>query len=276
VPALDQPSAEVPLPQGAAAAPDVCRPAAGESGRLAVADVASFLRRQAWLILGLPLLVAILSVGVARPRPATYQAHLAFAVDIPRSAIVIGSDEGTAAKIGEALIDDVSRMIGGDVFAAAVAARLPAGTNVSAGEIRSSLSATDRHRIADVTVTRALGHGATDAEVAALEADLLAVARGVVAELEANGGAWFARLGDDEVVLTIVDTPKVAVEPPSLRDRLELPLRVALALVVALGLAVLVQAADRSIRTESQAVACAAAPVMGRIPRPARKRWLPG
>jgi len=231
------------------------------------AEALAVLRRRARLLVGLPVLVALLSVATLRPAPPVYQARLAFAVDIPRSAIVVGSDEGTAAKIGEAIIDDFSRIVPGDVFAEAVAARLPPGTEISPGEIASSLSATDRHRIADVTVTRAAPAGADAAAIAALSLEMEAVAQAVVTELEENSAAWFARLGEDEVALTIVDRPDVTRVAPSVRERVELPLRVILALVVAIGLAFGLHALDPRLHDADEAASLVGAPVIGRIPR---------
>ncbi len=227
-------------------------------------------RRQLPILLGLPLLVVVLYQLAPPAQQVTYEARLAVAVDIPRSAIVVGSDEGTAAKIGEALIDDLARMIGGDVFAAAVARHLPPTAQVAAGEIASSLSATDRHRIADITVRRELPRHASAAEVAALERQLLAVAEAVVTELNLHGREWFARLGEDEVVLTVVDSPRVARVPPSLRERLDLPLRILLALAIGLGLAAIREAVDPTIRSVEDAVAVGTAPVLGVIPSRAR------
>lgn len=230
------------------------------------------LRRQAVLVFGLPLLVG-LGYRWFGPSPAvTYQARLAVAVDIPRSAIVVGSDEGTAAKIGEALIDDLSRMIGGDVFAAAVAKHLPPAVSVQRGEIASALAATDRHRITDITVTRQAPADLTPEREQQLRDDLLAIAQAVVKELNTNGAAWFARLGEDAVILTVVDSPKVTVLPPSLRQRLDFPLRVLLATLIGLGLAALREVTDVTIRTAQVAREVVAAPVLGCIPRRRRER----
>lgn len=227
----------------------------------------AIVRRRAWLIAGLPVVVALATAWTTAAPPATYQARLAFAVDIPPSARVPGSDDdGTTAKIGEALVDDIARIIPRDVFAAAVAARLPADTRVAAGEIASELSAEDRHRVADVTVTRAAPPGASGAQVAALRAELEAIAVAVVDELEQNGGQWFARLGEDDVRITIVDRPDVAVLDPPLRARIELPLRVALAVLVAVGLAFALHAIDPRIHDAIDARAAAGADVVGRIP----------
>jgi len=230
-------------------------------------DVFLALRRRWWLVLGLPLLVLVVSLLTYDAPVEVYQARLSFAVDVPAAALVPGSDEGTAAKIGEALIDDLARIISGDVFAEAVAAQLADGTSVAAGEIASSLSATDRHRVADVTVTRAARPAAGPGDLNALMSELGAIADAVVRELEANGTDWFARLGDEEVRLTVVARPAVVQLPPSLRSRLEMPMRVTLALLVGIALALLWHYFDERLYEADDAAIAAGAPVIGRIPR---------
>jgi capsular polysaccharide biosynthesis protein len=221
------------------------------------------LRRRAWLVLGLPAAVLVLSLATYRAPPPSYQARLAFAVDVPRSAIVVGSDEGTAAKIGEALVDDISRILPRDVFAAAVVERLPEGLAVAPGELASETSATDRHRVADLTVTRALPPGA---DAAAFQGELATVAEAVLAELQENADLWFARLGEDEVRLTVIDRPDVMLVEPGLRERLELPLRLLLALAAGLGLALVLHALDPRLYTGSEVVAATGAPLLGWLP----------
>jgi len=234
-----------------------------------VAGLLSGLRRRWVLLLGVPALVLAASLALHRPPPERLQAKLSFAIDIPATALVAGSDEGTAAKVGEALIDDISRIIRGDRFAAAVASRLE-GIDVAPGESESSLSADDRHRVADVTVTRAVDSGAGGR--ARTETELRAIALAVVAELEENGGAWFARLGADEVALTIVDGPRVASLGPTLRERLEIPLRVVLAALLAFGAAVALHLADPRLHDPRDVERALALPVLGRLPRAARTR----
>lgn len=236
---------------------------------ISLVELLRVLRRRWWWVLGLPAAVLALSLLTLKPAPAQYQARLAFAVDVPRSAIVIGSDEGTAAKIGEALVDDISRLIPRDVFAAAVARRLPEGMEVTAGELAADTSATDRHRVSDITVTRRLPPGA---DAAAFQAELAAIAQAVVAELEENAGDWFARLGEDDVRLTVVDSPDVVVVAPGPRERLELPLRVLLALAVGVALALLLHALDPRLYTAEEAGRAAGAPVLGWLPPEPRAR----
>lgn len=222
------------------------------------------LRRRAWLVLGLPVLVALVSLATYKPPPQVFQARLTFAVDVPRSALLAGSNEGDAANTGEALIDDISRIMSGDRFKAAVARRLPGGLDDAL--LASELSANDRHRVSDVTVTRTAPPGASPTDLARLQADLTSAAQAVVAELDENARSWFARLGEDEVAVTIVNGPTVAPLPPSLRDRLAVPLRVALGLLVAVGLAFLLHALDPRLYDAADVVDAAGAPVLGRIP----------
>ena len=229
--------------------------------------------RRWWLLLGLPVAVAILSLAMAQPAPHVYEARLRFVIDIPRSALVPGSDEGTAAKIGEALIDDIARIIPSSAFATAVAERLPPEHDVRPNELASELSATDRHRVADVWVRRALPQGASEAERALLRLHLVAIGEAAVAELEENGGWWFARLGQRDVALTVIDGPTVMLLPPSLRQRLDLSLRLALALVVAVGLVFVWHALDPVVHAEAEAADAAGAPVLGSIPARRRVGW---
>jgi hypothetical protein len=234
----------------------------------------TLLRRRAWLVIGLPLLVALLSAATYRPAARVFEARLTFALDIPHSALLAGSDKGDAANTGEALIDDISRVMSGDRFRAAIAKRLPSG--IAAITVASTLSANDRHRIADVTATQAAPPGASAAEIAALQADLAAVGTAVVAELNENGKAWFARLGEDDVVVTIVDGPRVTELGAPLRQRLELPLRVLLAFLVALGLAFVLHAYDPRLYGADEAAQAAQAAVLAEIPGRRRLRQDPG
>jgi uncharacterized protein involved in exopolysaccharide biosynthesis len=238
---------------------------------LDVREVVIVLRRGWWLVLGLPLAVLVLTLATWRAPAVTYEARLRVAVDVPRSALVAGSDEGTAAKIGAALIDDIARVIPSQAFAEAVARRLPPGAAVDPGQIASDLSATDRHRIADVWVRRTVAADAPAEQVQRIEDDLLAIARGAVAELEENGGAWFARLGEEHIALSVIDRPTVAALPPDLRTRLEIPMRLALALFAGVILAFLRHALDGALHTAGEAAVLAGAPVVGRIPR--RRRF---
>ncbi len=230
------------------------------------------LRRRFALLVGLPLAVAGLSIVFHQPPSIRYQTQLTFAVDVPQSALVPGSDEGTSAKVGEALIDDIHRIVQGDVFAAAVQARLLSGINFSPGDGQSSLSADDRHRVADITVGRLLPADASPEAIAQTQQELGLIATAILDELVDNGDAWFSLLGADDVNLAIVDTPDPAGPvTPSLRDRVEIPLRIALAALVALGLALALHALDQRLFDATAVESQTRLTVLGRIPRQSRE-----
>lgn len=219
-------------------------------------------RRWWWVVAGLPALTAAL--WWARPPTIAHDvvARLTVAVDVETDAGGGGRTEGTAAEVGEALIDDLSRIVPGAAFAAAVNDRLPASIAVRPGEISGAVSAEDRHRVTDISVRRP----------AADRAALARIAAAVGAELAENGGAWAARLGTDDARLSIVDGPHLAAVPPTLADRLALPLRLALAVLAALGLAVLLHATDPVLRRPPDATAAVSAPILATVPRRARRR----
>ena len=235
-------------------------------------EIWRILRRRWWLVLGLPLATALLSLLLAEPPPRRYAVTLAFAIDVPASSVVPGSEEGTRAKVAEAMADDLARIIGRDVFAEAIDARLNGDLPLSPGDLdvglSSSFSAEDRHRIIDLTVN---GAAPPDADAATLEGlgdymTLLALA--VVDELDQNASRWFAYLGEPGVTVTLVDRPDPAVRlPPTLRERLELPLRVALASFLALLLAFLLHGLDPRLHDPEAAAQAARAPLLARIPR---------
>ncbi len=232
------------------------------------------LRRRWWIVLGLPLLTALLTVLLTKPAPSSYRVDLAFAINVPESSLLPGSDEGTRAKVAEAIVDDLARIIGRDVFAEAVANRLPADLARSrapkdlVGMISSSLSADDRHRIIEIAVTGTAPPAASPEAEAALASDLDHIARAVIEELEQQPEPWLSALGEDHVELTLIDRPDPAHRlPPSLRQRLDLPLRVIAATLLALALATLLHLRDPRLHDPAAAAQAAGAPILARIPR---------
>ncbi|MFQ5459845.1 MAG: hypothetical protein ACE5EL_03535, partial [Anaerolineae bacterium] len=88
---------------------------------------AEALRRGAPLVVGLPAAVLALGLAASSPARVAMESRVSLVLDVPPSLVIPGSD-ASAAKVGETLVDDISRIVGGDVFAAAVARRVrPAG-----------------------------------------------------------------------------------------------------------------------------------------------------
>ena len=70
---------------------------------------------------------------------------------------------------------------------------------------------------------------------------------GVIAVLTTQNAAALPQLGGENAQLTQLDQPVVSQAPPGLRSRLELPLRLLLALAAGAGLALLVEYLDPNV-----------------------------
>ena len=95
---------------------------------------------------------------------------------------------------------------------------------------------------------------------------LEAIANAAAAELSENAPVYFQQLGTAGAGVTVIDGPAVGVVGPSLRDRLEWPLRIGLGLLVGLGLVFLLDYLDASVRDRRMAEALGL-PVIGEIPK---------
>jgi len=219
------------------------------------------IRRRAWLIL-LALAVFAASYALTRPTPASgYTARMRFVVGITPEEQPIGTytyDRYYTWVTAEYLLDDLSEVVKSQLFAADVAEL--SGLPVPAGAIQGATSAGKLHRVLDVS----LSWGNRE--------QIETLANAVVTTLTTRGGHYFAQLGAEDAVIAIIDPPSIAPIGPSLRQRLDLPLRLALALTIGVVLAFLADYLDPTIRQRDDARALGL-PLLGEIPGP--RRWLP-
>ncbi len=221
-------------------------------------------RSRAWLI-ALSLLAFGLSYLVARPTPPSgYTAHMRFVVGIAPEQQPLGTytyDRYYTWLTAEYLLDDLSEVVKSQRFAHDVAT--VTGLPVPPGAIQGATSAGKLHRILDVS----LSWGNL--------AEIESIANAVVEVLTTRGGDYFAQLGTEDAVIAVIDPPAVAPVGPSLRQRLDLPLRLALALLVGIALAFVADYIDPTVRHRADALELGL-PLIGQIP--ARRtwwRWLP-
>ncbi len=73
----------------------------------------------------------------------------------------------------------------------------------------------------------------------------------------------------------MIDAGIIAPVAPTLRERLDLPIRLALGILGGLGFAFLLDYLDTSIRTRQEAESLGV-PVLGRLPSRRRASWRPG
>ncbi len=218
------------------------------------------LRRRGWIPLLLAGLTLALTLAVQRPwqpRPPAYALGLSFSVGVqPRDpAGAYDYDGYYTALASEYLIDDFAEIVKGSEFAAAVSARLAdQGIVVPPGVIQGSTQTGSLHRILQVTVYSG------DAEQAR------AIAAAVTATLTADAHLFMPRLLAGQGAVYLIHRGEAAALGPSLRQRLDLPLRVLLALLAGLAIAFLLEYLDDSLRTRDQVQALGLS-VLGEIPR---------
>ncbi len=224
-------------------------------------DYWRILRRRWWIPVGLTLLVALLSAAQLRPwqtPPPTYSASLRFLVGVLPAA----DQERTAYDpryyawlTSEYLVDDFTEVVRSGLFAQNVSARLAEqSVEIPPGLIQSSAATGEQHRIITLSFTW------PD------RAQIEAIAAAAAAELTENAPAYFRQLGTDNAGVTLLDGPNVAEVTPALRSRIELPLRLLLALAAGLGLALLLDYMDNSVRRREELEALGLT-VLAAIPR---------
>lgn len=222
------------------------------------------IKRRWWIPIALTLLVGLISVVQLRPwrtPPASYSASMRMLVGVLPAA---AQDESAydpryyAWLTSEYLVDDFTEVVRSQLFAENVSARLAdQNIEVPAGVIQGSAATGKQHRI----ITLSFGWGD--------QAQLVAIAEAAAAELTENTALYFQQLGTDNAGVTLIDGPTVSLVGPSVRSRLDLPLRLLLALLVGLGLVFLLDYLDTSIR-DPRDLDEMGLPLLGAIP-PHRK-----
>ena len=225
-------------------------------------DYWTILRRRWWIPVLLGLLVGIISLLQLRPwqaRPPAYAASLRMLVGVLPAA---GEDVTTyydpryyAWLTSEYLVDDFTEVVRSALFARNVSERL-AGQNITVppGVIQGSAATGKQHRI----ITLNLSGGD--------EAQLRQMAEAAAAELAENAGAYFEQLGTPGAGVTLIDGPNISAVGPGVREQIELPLRVLLAVLVGVGIVFLLHYLDTSVRRRSELEEMGLR-VLGEIPR---------
>ncbi len=220
--------------------------------------------RYLWLIV---LLVAVVGVGswVLRAQPAPqYQASIRFTIGV--NALPPDKATGydpvlTAYQASEYIRDDFVEILQSDVFADDVNAQLAKmgvnGLTVHKGNIGAAVE--KQRRLMSLSVTWSNPQ------------DAQKIAEAAVKNLAENNAKYFAQLGSSAASVTIIDRPAVGVVGAPLRERLDIPIRVALALLAGIALAFILDYLDTSIR-DSGEVEAMGLHVIGEIPA-ARSRF---
>jgi capsular polysaccharide biosynthesis protein len=228
--------------------------------------------KRVWIVVALLVVVLIGSLAVrAKPTPL-YQATMRFLVGVApeaRTGDYYTYDRYYTWLSSEYLADDLSEVVKGSALADDVSAYLAQGEipiTVSPGAIQGSTVAEKQHRILTLRIT----WGNAD--------ELAAIANAVAEVLPQNGPDYFATIGVDQARFTLFDRPVVVPVGKSLRVRLDLPIRLFLALLAGVALTFLLDYLDDTVRDQAELEAMGIT-VLGEIPRRSRepgirKPWL--
>jgi capsular polysaccharide biosynthesis protein len=222
-------------------------------------DYARVIWRYLWLILALPVVVGIGSWIFRAPPAPVYQAtvRLTIGVDAPPATQVQGYDPIlTAYQASEYIRDDFVEIVQSDVFADDVNAQLAkmgvAGLNVSKANLSAAVE--KQRRLMSMTVSWGNPQQAQQ------------IADAAVKNLSDNNAKYFAQLGSTGAQVAVIDKPVVSRVGASLREQLDLPIRVLIALLAGIALAFVFDYLDTSVRDARDAETLGLR-VVGEIPK---------
>lgn len=215
-------------------------------------------RRRLGLIV---LLVALAAVSylIAGPRAGTsYTASMRFTVGLepePSDGTYYTYDRYYTWLTAEYLLDDLSEVVKSARFAQDVAE--VSGLTVPAGAIQGATATGKLHRILTVSLSW------PDA------GELERIANATAQVLQDRNARYLAQLGTERAVVTLIDPPAVSAVGASLRQRLDLPLRLLLAALAGIALAFLLDYLDDTVRHRRD-LAGLRLPILAEVPRPQR------
>jgi protein tyrosine kinase modulator len=211
------------------------------------------LRRRWWVPVLLIVLVAALTPFTYHPSSPVYQASIRFTIGVSANRNVTGVDPLlTSYQASEYIRDDFVEILHSEMFAADVNTNLE-GTNLKIDKNAIAGSVEKQHRIMSMSITWG------DEKQAGVIASAAAKA------LETQNAKYFKQLGSEGASVTIIDGPDVGPVSPSLRERLDIPIRLGLALAAGVLLAFLWDYLDDSVR-DARELEAMGLKVIGEIP----------
>jgi len=162
----------------------------------------------------------------------------------------------------EYFVDELTEIVGSEAFARAVSEELAtAGLDLPAEALHGSMRADRKHRILTVHVTW------ED------QAQLVDIANAAARVLQERSADFLGQLGTTDADIRLIDPPVVLPTARSLKDKLDLPIRLFLALLAGVALTFLLDYLDDTVRSRAEVEAMGLA-VLGEIPpAPGRRRF---
>jgi hypothetical protein len=215
------------------------------------------LLRRRWLLVTIPVVIGVVFSLLTYRSPATvYNVGVQFIVSQEPSSASSSADEQRyyAWLTSEYVVNGLTDWVKGGLFAEAVSQHLKAKDwRIPAGTIQGGLAADNARSMLTVSLT----HG----DAVALDAMI----ESVISVLVEQNALALPQLGGENAILVQLGAPVVNRIPMGIRDRLDVPLRVLLALAGGIGLALLVEYVDPTIRDRDD-LSLLGLPILGEIP----------
>lgn len=214
--------------------------------------------KRRWLLVLIPAIVVLVIGLVTYQPPATaYTTGVRFIVGQKPAAGTDLKDEERYYNwlTSEYIVNGLTDWVRGGEFATAVSEYLAAeGHNIPAPAIQAGLAADNARSM----LTLSLSGGSTQ--------QLATTMDGVIAVLMTQNAQALPQLGGENAELTQLDQPLVTQLSAGIRDQIDLPLRILLALLAGAGLALLFEYLDPTIRTREELQDLGLA-ILGEIPK---------
>ena len=219
--------------------------------------ILKILLRRWWLVVIPPILIAAYSLVTYHAPAAAYAATLRFSVGYaPQTETASLYDRSYPAWLAsEYIAGGLSDWAKTGDFAQAVADDTTAkGKTVTAAEVAGSIAA---DHLRSISVLYFNG-GDQD--------QLMAIATSAVQVMQKRNSFIFPQNGAAGATVTPLDAVSVSAAPPSLKSRLDIPIRIGLGLALGIVLAFVAHYFDPSLRERSE-VEALGLPIIGEIPK---------
>ena len=196
-----------------------------------------------WLILLPPLVVGVYGLAAYRAPQGAFTTALRFTAGQPESLTASPNYDPNYYRwlTSEYIVSGLKDWARTGAFAEAVSAEMAArGVDIPAGSVNGAIASDNARSVLVIYLTWPEPQ------------QLRAMADAVTQVLQDQNGTVFPQLGGQSAQIVPLDQPGIAPVPPSLRARLDLPLKVGLGWVVGLALALAAHYLDPFIREKEE------------------------
>lgn len=215
----------------------------------------SALKRRIWIALALTAAVLLVTAALTLRQGISYTATTTLVMNVKpaqNSGDFYRYADIYTFQAGEYLLDDFSEIVRSQQFDTDLRGEL--GDQVKFDKIAGERLTKRTHRLLSISVTGP-SHD-----------DVKTVANAVAGVISKNGGHYLSLLESENAEVQVVDPATVELTVPPLRIALDFALRGLLAFVLGIGIILLLEYLDRSIRDREDAERLLGLSVLGEIP----------